>query len=30
VLTAGYLTRPLDRQAVLDAVGMIARRQGSR
>jgi hypothetical protein len=30
VLTAGYLTRPLDRQAVLDAVGMIARRQGPR
>ncbi len=28
VLTAGYLTRPLDRQAVLDAVLMVARRQG--
>ena len=26
VMTAGYLTRPLDKQAVLDAVLMVARR----
>ncbi len=30
ILTAGYLTRPVDRQAVLDAVLMVARRQGGR
>ena len=30
VLTAGYLTRPFDRQAVQDAVLMVARRQGGR
>ena len=28
VMTAGYLTRPFDRQAVIDAIGTIARRQG--